>query len=266
MSPRVSDILSVLEELTPSSVAEDWDNPGLQVGNPRQPVQRILVSLDPTMGALRAAKRREANLLLTHHPLLFRPISRVDESHYPGSVIAEACRMGVSIVAAHTNLDVIRGGINDSLAHMLQLQNVEPLQAAEHEHAGLGRIGDLPIPLGFRALIERVKSLLGSTFVRVSGKNDAIIGRVAVVGGAGGELIAAAHQRGADALITGDVRHHEALLAESIGLALLDAGHYETEKPALDLFADNLRRRLQQAGYTALVETHKEERAPLRYE
>jgi dinuclear metal center YbgI/SA1388 family protein len=266
MVSKVSDILHILEKLAPSFLAEDWDNPGLQVGDPNKRVVKILVSLDPTLGALREAERRGADMLLTHHPLLFRSISSVDESVYPGNVIAEACRKGVSIMAAHTNLDVTLGGINDLLAHMLQLQNVQVLEPKERGDGGLGRIGDLTGPLSLGALIEKVKSMLGLAFLRVSGNRDAVIKRVAVVGGAGGDLVAAASRSKADVLITGDIRHHEALLAEHLGMALVDAGHYETEKAALELFADKLRRRLREGGCAVSVQTYTEEKAPLRYE
>jgi dinuclear metal center YbgI/SA1388 family protein len=266
MVPNVRDVLSILEKLAPSSLAEAWDNPGLQVGDPSKSVGKIMVSLDPTVGALREAVKREADVLLTHHPLLFRPISWVDESAYPGNVIAEACRNGISIIAAHTNLDATQGGINDLLAQLLHLRNVQALQAKEKEDAGLGRVGDLPAPLSLGALIEKVKSVLGSTYLRVSGNRDAVIRRVAVVGGAGGDFVATASRSRADVLITGEIRHHEALLAEHMGVALLDAGHYETEKPALELFADKLRHYLREVGCTVSVETYTGEKPPLKYE
>jgi dinuclear metal center YbgI/SA1388 family protein len=266
MVPKVSDILNILEKLAPSSLAEPWDNPGLQVGNPGRSIAKILVSLDPTIEALREAVRREADMLFTHHPLLFRPITWVDESAYPGIVIAEACRNGISIVAAHTNLDATQGGINDLLAQLLDLRNVQVLQAKEEGNAGIGRVGDLPAPLSLGALVEKVKSVLGPMYLRVSGNRDAVIRRVAVVGGAGGDLVATASRSRADVLITGEIRHHEALLARHMGVALLDAGHYETEKLALDLFADKLRHHLGEAGCAVSVETYTGEKPPLKYE
>jgi dinuclear metal center YbgI/SA1388 family protein len=264
--PKVSDILTALEALAPSSLAEDWDNPGLQVGDPSRPAEKILFSLDPTLEALREAAKRGANVLLTHHPLLFRPVSRVDESTYPGSVLAEACRKGISIVAAHTNLDATEGGINDSLAQLLHLRKVQALQPKEKGDVGIGRIGDLPAPLSLGALAEKIKSVLGSTFLRVSGDRDAVVRRVAVVGGAGGDLVATASRLGADVLVTGEIRHHEALFAEHMGVALVDAGHYETEKPAFELFADKLIHHLKKAGYAVSVETYSGEKPPLKYE
>jgi dinuclear metal center YbgI/SA1388 family protein len=247
-------------------MAEDWDNPGLQVGDRNKEVVKILVSLDPTLGALREAVKRGADVLLTHHPLLFRPVSSVDESVYPGNVIAEACREGISVVAVHTNLDGAPGGINDSLALMLHLQNVQVLQPRERGEGGFGRVGDLSDPVSLGSLIDKVKSILGLPVLRVSGNRDAVIKRVAVVCGAGGELVPAASGSKADVLITGDIRHHEALLAEHLGMALMDAGHYETEKPALDLFAERLRHHLRDEGWPVSVETYAEEKAPLRYE
>ena len=151
MIPRIKDFLDRLEIIAPKILAEPWDNPGLQVGSTSQEIKKILLSLDPTLKALMAAQRREAQLLFTHHPLIFKPLSRVDTKIHPGDVIAEAVKKRISVVAAHTNLDRARGGINDILADLLELQNVDFLETRDETGSGgLGRIGDLPqhLPLG----------------------------------------------------------------------------------------------------------------------
>ena len=128
MTPKLKDLLDVLEQIAPSRLAEPWDNPGLQVGSYSQEIKKIFFALDPTLKTLRFAFKGGAQLLLTHHPLIFRPLSRLEIHAYPQNVIFEAVRNEISVVAAHTNLDVAKGGMNDILADMMELQQVEVLR------------------------------------------------------------------------------------------------------------------------------------------
>jgi len=265
--PTLKDVLDILEEIAPSRVAEDWDNSGLQVGHLSQEVGKIFISLDPTLESLRKALERNAQVLLTHHPLIFSPISSLTRDRYPGDVIFEAIENGVSVIAAHTNLDAVRCGINDGLAELFGLQGVGELEeGSDLEEGGLGRIGDLPEPVRLREMTERVKVILGTERIRVVGLKDRRIERIAVVGGAGGGMVALASKKGAQLLITGDVRHHEALEAKFLGLALIDAGHFQTEKSALKPFADRLRNHLLGQNMDVIVEIYDKEKSPMRYE
>ncbi|UCB47965.1 MAG: Nif3-like dinuclear metal center hexameric protein [Deltaproteobacteria bacterium] len=269
MMPKLKAILKVLEEIAPSGAAEEWDNPGLQVGHLSQEIMKIFISLDPTLKAVREAFKRNAQLLLTHHSLIFRPLSSLNRQIYPGDVIAEALEKRISIVSAHTNLDVVQGGINDILADLFGLQGVEVLEDRNDlgiEGAGLGRIGNLPAPLKLGQMTKKVKEIFGMERVRVVGQKNRRIGRVAVVGGAGGGLVSMASKKGADLLITGDVRHHEALEAERSGLALIDAGHFHTEKAALRPFGDHLKEAFMKRKMEVVVEVYKDEVGPTRYE
>lgn len=269
MAPKLMAIIEVLEEIAPSRAAEEWDNAGLQVGHLSQEIQKILISLDPTLRAVRKAQQRNAQLLLTHHPLIFRPISHLDQGVYPGDVISEALHGGISIFAAHTNLDLVRGGINDILAELLGLENVEVLENRNDSGAdgpGLGRVGNLTWPLKLSQMTEKVKEVLGAGRIKVVGHKNRKIARVAVVGGAGGSMIFAASKKRADLLVTGDVRHHEALEAEALGLTLIDAGHFHTEKAALGPFADRLKDALKGRKMDVIVEVYKDESAPMWYD
>ena len=269
MMSQLKAILEVLEEIAPSTAAEEWDNPGLQVGHLSQEIEKIFIALDPTLKALRKAFKKKAQLLLTHHTLILRPISSLNQNNYPGDVISEALEKGISIVSAHTNLDVVQGGINDILADLFVLQDVEVLENRNDlgiNGAGLGRIGQLPTPLKLPQMIEKVKEVLGTERIKVVGHKNRKIARVAVVGGAGGEMVPTAAKKGADLLLTGDVRHHEALEAESLGLALIDAGHFHTEKAALGPFADRLRHDFMKRNMEVVVEFYKDETGPTRYE
>lgn len=266
MVPRLQDVLDVLEEVAPSRLAEDWDNPGLQVGDPSQEIRKILIALDPTLKALRQAVSGGSQLLLTHHPLIFRPLSCLDRKIYPGNVIFEAVKEGISVAAAHTNLDVAPGGINDMLASLFNLEQVEVLEKKEDHKitgAGLGRIGNLQQPMTLLAVMETAKTLLGTQNVRGLGGKNLKIRRVAVVGGTGGGMAAAASRMGADLLLTGDISHHEALEAQNHELALIDGGHFYTEKAALRPIKDRFEIMMQELGWDVLVEIFEDENAPM---
>lgn len=269
MIPKLKDIFDVLERLAPSRLAEDWDNPGLQVGDFSKEIKRIFLSLDPTLEAVREASKREAQLLLTHHPLIFTSLFHLDKAIHPGKVIAEALREGISILAAHTNLDVVEGGINDMLARLFDLQEPRVLQGRDDPMiagAGLGRIGDLLEPMSLDAMMDRVKRVLGVKRVMVVGRKDLLIRRVAVVGGSGGRMVSVASTAGADLLITGDVGHHDALEARDLGLALIDGGHFYTEKAALRLFTNRLKCTLKELDWDVRVEFYDDEMNPAQYE
>jgi len=168
--PTLKAVLDLLEEIVPSHAAEEWDNPGLQVGSLSQEVGKIFISLDSTLESLRRAAKRNAQVLLTHHPLIFTSISSLNRERYPGDVIFEAIENGISIVSAHTNLDAVRGGIHDGLGDLLGLQNVGELEERRDlEGGGSGRIGDLPEPVRLSEMTERVKALLGAEVIRVAG-------------------------------------------------------------------------------------------------
>lgn len=266
MVPRLEEIIAMLEQIAPAALAEDWDNPGLQVGNPSQEVRKIMTALDPTLEAVKEAAKRGAQMVLTHHPLIFPSLVSLNREIYPGDVIFEACRGEISVVAAHTNLDVAQGGINDMLASLFNLEGPEVLKKTEGvAGAGLGRIGDLHEPDPLPSFAAKVKTLLGLEVLKVSGGGKERIRRVAVVGGSGGSLVPLASAMGADVLVTGDVGHHDFLQAETLGMALIDAGHFHTEKKAFALFGDHFRNLLNEEGWDVVVENWQEESSPLKW-
>ena len=268
MLPTLKDIFDTLDRMAPFSIAQDWDNSGLQIGTFSKEIKKIFISLDPSLKALQEASRRQAQLLLTHHPLIFGSLFCIDGDVYPGNVITEALRTNIAVLAAHTNLDVARGGINDMLADLFDLLEVEILEMetdSEQGGIGLGRLGSLEKPLALSEIIERAKQVLDVEKVGVVGSKDSRVKRVAVVGGSGGGMVSLASKKGADLLITGDISHHEARKAEDLGLALLDGGHFSTEKAALHLFADRFSVKLRELGWQVLVEIYEAEEAPMWY-
>jgi len=256
MVPRVKDFLDFFEEIAPSALAESWDNPGLQAGSISANVSKAFVALDPTVDAADSAIEAGAQLLITHHPLLFRPLSRIDSDSYPGNVIRKALNEGLSIISAHTNLDSAKGGINDILASILDLTSVVALeQKGDDAGTGMGRVGDLAGPVPLEEFAATVKKLLGLEIIRIAGHMRVpLVKRVAVVRGSGGSLLNLAAEKGAQVLITGDIGYHNALDARSAGIILMDAGHFATEKMAMNVFAGHLKEEARERGWDVTFE------------
>jgi len=268
MIPFVKDILNLLNRIAPFDLAEEWDNSGLQIGSPDQSVNKILVALDPSLEVVREALSQKAQLLLTHHPLIFKGIARINLGLYPGQVIAEAIKGDLSIVATHTNLDLAEKGINQILAQLFELQNVETLlNNNQHDYplSGLGRIGNLTSSRPLGEIAKWIKDKIGATHVSVIGQREKPIRRVAVVGGSGGSMVTQAFHRGADLLITGDIGHHDSLTALSLGISLIDSGHFFSEWSALRIFKDSLQREMVELGWEIQIEFLSKETCPHWY-
>lgn len=218
----VQDIFDLLNEKAPFASAEDWDNPGLLVGDPNRPVERVLVALDATAGAVDTAVALGAALILTHHPVIFAPLKRLNANSVPYRLAQE----GIALIATHTNLDKAIGGVNDTLADRLGLENVT---IAED---GYTRIGVLPGEMTARDFAAHVAHVL-DTPVRYAGETP--VATVAVCGGGGGDFIAGCVGL-ADAYVTGEVKHHE-WLAAADQIGVVEAGHYATEVPVVDTLA-----------------------------
>lgn len=265
MIPTLGDFLRLIERIAPIRLAEPWDNPGLQIGDSGQKIKKIFSSLDPTLDALMNTSKTHAQVLFTHHPLIFKSVSHIEINAYPGQILARAAQTHISVVTAHTNLDVAKGGINDILANLMGLQNVEVLQPHDKEPGvGLGRVGNLPEPTDLYNLAKAVKKTLGADHIRLVGQNKERVRRIAVVGGSGGSLTSSAAGSGADVLITGDVGHHAALEAKSLGIALIDGGHFHTEKTAFNIFCRHLEDFLRNGGWEVEVETDSTQVDPIR--
>jgi dinuclear metal center YbgI/SA1388 family protein len=350
---RVGDALEVLETIAPGDLAEAWDHVGLQVGAADQPVARVLVALEMTDGLAARLPGGPPTLVVSHHPLLFRPLESVRRDRPTGRHVTALLRAEASLVACHTNWDKAPGGTDDALAAAIGLMGGTPLEPSErplyrisvmvpeeslddvrealaaagagaseryrrasfsvhgestfepvagarpafgvvggftvrpeqrlemvvagahlalatrallaaHPYeepaygvdrledglafGGLGRIGDWPEETALDALADSVRASLGAPGARVCGRRDRPVRRVASVGGAGRSLLSRAASLGADAIVTADIGHHDARLAEELGIGVVDAGHRETEQPGVRALATLLRKRLARAG------------------
>jgi dinuclear metal center YbgI/SA1388 family protein len=369
-TPRVSDIVGIVNVVAPFRFAEEWDNAGLQVGDPAAPADRIMVALDPGKSAVEAAVAAGCNLLITHHPLIFRPIKRVSAADPLGALLALALKNDLAIVSLHTNFDIADGGVNDLLAGILGVTNCVPLRVTEtgeliklsvfvpkgHEEkvmealfkysgfignyrdcsfsaagigtfrplegarpfigevgkreyaeevrlevllrnedlapalkslaashpyeepaydlypllnrgktVGLGRLGELSEPVTLADFAALTKERLGAEGVRYVGEGGRMLRKIALCGGSGASLLREAAGKGADALVTGDIKYHEAREAESVGLALVDAGHFATELPMVNGLRELIGRELAKMGHKFEIKAFEGEREPFSY-
>jgi dinuclear metal center YbgI/SA1388 family protein len=247
-APTVTDVVAVLEERYPPAWAEDWDRVGLVLGEPEATVHRVLCVVDCVPETVEEALAVDAQLIVSHHPLLLRGVSSIAPTTYKGRLVHRLIRAGIALYTAHTNADVANPGVSDALAARLGLVDLRPLRPASGTGAeqgrGAGRVGRLPEPVTLAELTSLAARALPATAwgVRAAGAPGRKITTVAVCGGAGDGYLGDAVAAGVDAYLTADLRHHPASehLAEG-GPALLDAAHWATERPWLDDLATHLR-------------------------
>ena len=230
---QVKEVLAAMEELAPPALAEEWDNVGLLVENPG-PVTGILTALDITPAVVEEARALGCNLVVSHHPVIFQP-KKTLRGDDPACMLRAR---GMSGICMHTNLDAAQGGVNDILAARLGLEQVEKLGDEE----GIGRVGTLPASLSDRAFLTLVRDRLKPNGLRFSGGGRSVQ-RVAVGGGACGDMFPLAVEKGCDAFVTADVKYNQFLDAAAMGLLLVDAGHFPTEDPVCPAIAAYLRDR-----------------------
>ncbi|RRD65651.1 Nif3-like dinuclear metal center hexameric protein [Fretibacterium sp. OH1220_COT-178] len=246
---RVRELLERVGEVAPFSLAADWDNVGLMIGDPDLEVRRLGVALDALPETLDEAADRGCEALLTHHPLFFAPIKSLDLSHGPGRVVRTAVQRGMAVLAAHTNWDSAEGGVSWELARLLGLKGTSVLDPL----SGLGVCGTLPEPLPAAEVLARIKRAWGLTWINGYLPKSCSILRVALCGGAGAEFWTAARSVGADLFVTADVKYHTLLDADRGGMPVAVVDHAEMERATLG----ELARRLAEPGglETVLIES-----------
>ena len=366
---RLADVLGLLNLLCPPDLAEDWDNVGLQVGDPKTKIDTILVCLDAEGIALKEAQRHAAQLIISHHPLIFKPLKRLSPTDSTGQILFDAIKNDIAIVSAHTNLDRAADGLNDWLAERLGVEGAIPLEkplsgqfyklivyvpvghevevrdaifaagaghigaydrcsfsqqgtgtfrgglgtqpfigtpgalesteeirletivpaavvtkvvtrmlkvhpyeevaydliqlANERTDVGLGRIGSLEEAVSLRQFATRVKESLNLSGLKLVGDLEQKISRVAVCGGTGMSLLSPALRQGADCLVTGDIKYHEAQRARAEGISLIDAGHFATEQIMVAELSQRLRKVFAEQNMTVNVIEMAAEEDPL---
>jgi dinuclear metal center YbgI/SA1388 family protein len=244
MTLLLRDVVAVLERLYPPHTAQSWDQVGLVTGDPEQQVERILLALDPTLAVIEEARETQADLIVTHHPLLMRGIHSVATTTAKGASVTGLVVGDIALYVAHTNADVAAAGVCEALAAAAGLTGTKPLAVVEDQP--LGRVGRLASPLTLSAFATALYAALPAAApgLRVAGPPDAVVETVAVLGGAGDDQFEAVRASGADVYVTADLRHHPALEAREEARGgtpyLVDAGHWSSEAVWLPTVRDAL--------------------------
>lgn len=242
----IKDLFNIMEEIAPARYAAEWDNVGLQVGNPHDEARGIMVALDTSLAAVKETASKGFNLLITHHPFLFSPVKKIDLASPQGRIIREAIESGVTIFSAHTNLDSTKGGINDMLGELLDFTESSPMEPYEEDKSvGMGRIGSIKEERSLTELAVLIKKRFNVDRVKVLGNMNNKIRRIALCGGSGGSLINLAKNLGADLYVSGDISYHQARDAEDMNLSIIDLGHFSSEKIVVEGLAEILKKKLE---------------------
>jgi dinuclear metal center YbgI/SA1388 family protein len=253
MSLKVKDINNIMESLAPVNLKEGYDNVGLMVGSLDNEITNILIALDCTSKVIEEAKKRNCNFIITHHPLLFVKPETITDETLIGRKIIELIKNNISLYSSHTNLDVVKGGLNDIITELLGYDNysiIEPNNANNTQNEeGIGRLVTLDLPCTLLQMCTNVKAALNLTSLRYIGEESKLIRKLAVVNGSGEDFYKAAYNCGADLIITGDTKYHNSSDFSEMGMAIIDAGHFETEWPAMNVFANKFKNKLISNGF-----------------
>ena len=234
---NIREIIDTLERFAPLPLQDDYDNSGLQVGTTETEVSGVLLCLDVTRQVVDEAIKNGCNMIISHHPLLFRPLKKLTDDNI-GSIVMDSVRAGITIYASHTNLDNASKGVNMRIANVLGLADVKPLDE-QPDGNGAGIIGTFKEPLTEQQLLTLIKEKFGVTCIRHNGELGHKISRMAVCGGAGAFLTDKAVEQGADAFMTGEIGYHRFFGYDSV-IKLIETGHFESEQFTVDLIADIL--------------------------
>ena len=227
----IRQVYDFINERAPFETQLPFDNSGLLVGHPDNAVTGVHFALDVTNKVIDEAIESGANLIVTHHPMMFSPIKRLAETDHEARLLCRLIREGISLIAAHTNLDQAPGGCNDVLAQTIGLTDIQG--------EGFVRVGTLPHAMSAAELAAHIGEKLGDV-VRVMGDASAVITKVGMCSGAGADEWPAAAAMGAEAFLSGEVKHHIALEAADAGVVMLEAGHHATEEPGIFALAKAL--------------------------
>ena len=235
----VGDIVAIMEQIAPLSLSEAWDNTGLLLGDLAAPVERLMTCLTLTGDSVKEAIERGAQLVISHHPLPFKPLSKITTASQTGGLIWQLARHGISVYSPHTAWDSAPDGINAQLARKLSLTEIEPLVAAPEGELGAGRCGRLHKTMDLEKIVAKLTQAIPHCRPRAVTTQRAI-NKVAFGCGSGGSFVAAAAAKGCDLLITGEATFHNCLEAQHLDIGLLMIGHFASEKFAMNHLASHL--------------------------
>ena len=228
----LKDIISYVENIAPINLKEDFDNVGLMVGSSECDIQNILVALDCTKNVIEEAKALKADLILTHHPLIFRKPNSITDSTLLGNKIMELIKSNINVYSAHTNLDSARNGINERIAKVLEYKTSSIMsKCSEDKECGIGRFLELKSQLDLGEIINIFKEKLDIKSLRYTGNLKDKVTKIAIINGSGQDFFEKAKALGAEVIITGDTTYHFVSDYTELGIDIIDLGHFNSEWP-----------------------------------
>lgn len=233
---KISDVMTELESYAPLGLAEEFDNVGLIVGDSEREVTSVLVTLDVDLSVAEEAKAKGANLIVSHHPLIFNGIKKITADTPLGKCLNFLIENKIAVYAAHTNLDSTQGGLNDIMAGIIGIENTVSL-SGDMADIGIGRVGSIDPATTVAKLAQKLKSILNLPYIKFTGSGNDVVSVAAVCTGSGASLMDEVLQCGADVYITGDMKYHNVRDAYDAGVNIIEVGHYDSEIIAPQLFA-----------------------------
>lgn len=228
---KVKDIIKVMENFAPVNLKEDFDNVGLMVGDKEKEVKKILLALDCTLEVIEEAKEKNVDLIITHHPLLFRKPSTITTDTLVGKKIIELIKNDINLYSSHTNLDSASGGLNETIVNILGYDSKEIIEVnknARNSNEGLGRFIRLQEEISLEDLVRDIKEKLNISGLKIVKASDKVK-NIAVINGSGSDFFDIAYKKGADCIITGDTTYHFASDYKEMGVSIIDTGHFLSE-------------------------------------
>jgi len=241
---KAKEIIKLMNNWAPAELIDNWDNTGFQIGNDEKDIKRILISLDLDERVYNRALDGDFHMIITHHPIIFKPITSITTSTYKEKLLFNLIQKDIVVYNAHTNLDRANNGVNDELAKLLGLRDPQTLEMGEDEDYGYGRVGDIE-EQSLKDYLTFIKKRLDTEFLIVYGDMDRTVKRVALCGGSGSGFIYDAYKKEACIYITGDIKYHDAQYGTELGLTIVDAGHYHTEKIILPIVKEYLEKNIE---------------------
>lgn len=231
---KLDKIIKIMDQIAPPILKEDFDNVGLMVGDRNKEIRKILIALDCTLEVIEEAKKLEANLIITHHPLIFRKPSSITTDTLLGNKIINLIKNDINLYSSHTNYDSVRNGLNDKIVEILGFSSQEilsPSKVGGFNDSGIGRLIVLEDELNIEDLINKVKVSLNIEHLRYVSSCRDKIRTIAIINGSGQDFFDLAYEKGADCIITGDTTYHYASDYKEMGVNILDIGHFSSEWP-----------------------------------
>ena len=252
---KVNNIINEMELLAPTYLKEDFDNVGLMVGDKNKEVKKVLLALDCTLKVIEEAKKENVELIITHHPLIFKRPSSITTDTLQGKKIIELIKNDISLYSSHTNLDSVENGLNDTIVSILGFDNSKILEKNNRDDkAGLGRIVSLNESIQLEDLISKIKKSLNINNLRVVKGKDKV-NKIAIINGSGQDFIGKAVALGADCIITGDTTYHFASDYKEMEISILDVGHFASEQITFFNVMENLKEKFKDVEFiTSTVE------------